>query len=93
MENCSPWVQAYPTHVIAEKGLQHPTHWLISTQVRALEAWVHLFPFREAHTHTCIAPHGLYRSGEYDDEASELRHRRERLLALRQKRAAAADGV
>ena len=59
--------------------------------VRALEAWVHLFPFREAHTHTCIAPHGLYRSGEYDDEASELRHRRERLLALRQKRA--ADGV
>ena len=74
----------------------HPTHWLISTQVRALEAWVHLFPFREAHTHTCIAPHGLYRSGEYDDEASELRHRRERLLALRRKRegaAAAADGV
>ena len=51
-----------------------------------LEAWVHLFPFREAHTHTCIAPHGLYRSGEYDDEASELRHRRERLLALRRKR-------
>ena len=53
-------------------------------------------PFREAHTHTCIAPHGLYRSGEYDDEASELRHRRERLLALRRKRegaAAAADGV
>ena len=87
VKNC----RAYPTHVIAEKGLQHPTHWLISTQVRALEAWVHLFPFREAHTHTCIAPHGLYRSGEYDDEASELRHRRERLLALRQKRA--ADGV
>ena len=57
----------------------------------ALEAWVHLFPFREAHTHTCIAPHGLYRSGEYDDEASELRHRRERLLALRRARAAAAD--
>ena len=68
-----------------------PTHWLISTQVRALEAWVHLFPFREAHTHTCIAPHAVYRSGEYDDEASELRHRRERLLALRRKRAAAAD--
>ena len=43
-----------------------------------------------------FAPHGLYRSGEYDDEASELRHRRERLLALRRKRegaAAAADGV
>ena len=40
--------------------------------------------------------YGLYRSGEYDDEASELRHRRERLLALRRKRegaAAAADGV
>ena len=54
VKNC----RAYPTHVIAEKGLQHPTHWLISTQVRALEAWVHLFPFREAHTHTCIAPHG-----------------------------------
>ena len=61
--------------------------------VRALEAWVHLFPFREAHTHTCIAPHGLYRSGEYDDEASELRHRRERLLTLRQKRADASEGV
>ena len=48
------------------------------------------------YTHTCIAPHGLYRSGEYDDEASELRHRRERLLALRRKRegaAAAADGA
>ena len=65
-----------------------------SHHVRALEAWVHLFPFREAHTHTCIAPHGAYRSGEYDDEASELRHRRERLLALRRARAAAAaDGV
>ena len=65
-----------------------------SHHVRALEAWVHLFPFREAHTHTCIAPHGIYRSGEYDDEASELRHRRERLLALRRKReGAAADGV
>ena len=62
--------------------------------VRALEAWVHLFPFREAHTHTCIAPLGIYRSGEFDDEASELRHRRERLLALRRARAAAAaDGV
>jgi hypothetical protein len=72
----------------------HPKHWLFSTQVRALEAWVHLFPFREAHTHTCIAPHGQFRSGEYDDEASELRHRRERLLALRRARAAAAaDGV
>ena len=47
----------------------------------------------EAHTHTCIAPHGIYRSGEYDDEASELRHRRERLLALRRKRAAASEGV
>ena len=64
-----------------------------SHHVRALEAWVHLFPFREAHTHTCIAPHGIYRSGEYDDEASELRHRRERLLALRRKRAAASEGV
>ena len=64
---------------------------MISTQVRALEAWVHLFPFREAHTHTCIAPHAVYWSGEYDDEASELRHRRERLLALRRARAAAAD--
>ena len=42
-------------------------------------------------THTLFSR--LYRSGEYDDEASELRHRRERLLALRQKRAAAADGV
>ena len=43
-----------PNFPIADGAPQH---------VRALEAWVHLFPFREAHTHTCIAPHGLYRSG------------------------------
>ena len=29
----------------------------------------------------------------YDYEASELRHRRERLLALRRKREAASEGV
>ena len=76
---------------VRESPRRPPRHRRAHTQVRALEAWVHLFPFREAHTHTCIAPHGIYRSGEYDDEASELRHRRERLLALRRKRAAAAD--
>ena len=86
---CSPYLAPEPRTRHAHRALADgaPHH------VRALEAWVHLFPFREAHTHTCIAPHGTYRSGEYDDEASELRHRRERLLALRRARAtAAADG-
>lgn len=59
--------------------------------VRALETWVHLFPFREPHTWTCIAPHGAYWSGEHDDEASELGHRRARLATLRKERAALAD--
>lgn len=59
--------------------------------VRALETWVHLFPFREPHTWTCIAPHGAYWSGEHDDEASELGHWRARLATLRKERAALAD--
>ena len=50
--------------------------------------------FTKVPTYSLVDFHtGAYRSGEYDDEASELRHRRERLLALRRARAAAADGV